>query len=556
MSNLSLPPDAAPLPAPQSEEFQRNLSDMIRARFSVVQIVTHEEDRARQMIEKIAAKLEYHLHLWSVTRGVVEDFDSDENLGGKKTLLTDLTSAIDHCEKIAQSGRKSLFVFLNPYPLLSAKWAEMAHRRRLHEFAMNIRNRGYNATCVIVTPSREIAPELEKEITLIDLPLPDHQYVTQFVAAFIDRVGKSPKVRVEPNNSLVQALADAAVGLTKAEIENCLAKALVHGFGLHSSDVRFILEEKRQIIRKSGILEYIDTKDLSLDQIGGLEVLKKWLLIRRLAFTADAAAYGIHSPKGVLVTGVPGCGKSLTAKCAAASVGVPLIQLDMGRVFSMWVGSSEENIRNALKTCEAVAPCVLWIDEIEKALGASTRSTGDSGVGLRVFGTLITWMQEKSAPVFIFATANDIEALPSELLRKGRFDDIFFVDLPTPAERRSILEIQLRKHKHSPAAYDIDRLLELSGEGHLGPNTSLTGAEIEAWVNEAMITSFSRRCTSQNPNEDLSMADFEATLSRLVPISRLRAEQFTRMREWANEHAINASERQPALAGHGRRIDL
>jgi len=548
--------DLAP-PAPQLEEFQRNLSDMIRARFSIVQIVTHEEDRARQIVEKTAAKLDYQPYLWSVTRGVVEDFDSDVNAGGqKKNLLTDLTTAIDHCEKIAQSGRKSLFVFLNPYPLLSPKWAEIAHRRRLHEFAMNIRNRGYNATCVIITPIREIAPELEKEITLIDLPLPDHQYVTQFVAAFIDRVDKSPKVHIEATRNLVNALADAAVGLTKAEIENCLAKALVHGFGLHSNDVRFILEEKRQIIRKSGILEYIDTKDLSLDQIGGLETLKKWLLVRRLAFTADAAAYGIQSPKGVLVTGIPGCGKSLTAKCVAAYAGVLLIQLDMGRVFSMWVGSSEENIRNALKTCEAVAPCVLWIDEIEKALGGSTRNSGDSGVGLRVFGTLITWMQEKTSPVFMFATANEIEALPSELLRKGRFDEIFFVDLPTAAERKSIFEIQLRKHKHSPAAYDVARLVELSGEGHLGPNTSLTGAEIEAWVNEAMITSFARRCISKNPNEDLSMADFETTLSRLVPISRLRAEQFNRMREWASEHAVNASERAPAVVGHGRRIDL
>ncbi|MBV8535893.1 MAG: AAA family ATPase [Alphaproteobacteria bacterium] len=556
MSNLPSRPESPPLVSPALEEFQKNLSDIIRARFSIVQVVTHEEDRARQAVEKIAAKLEYQPYLWSVTRGIVEDFDSDVNVGVRTNVLTELRAAIDHCEKIAQTGRKSLFVFLDPYPFLGPKAAEIAHRRRLREFAMNIRNRGYNSTCVIITPSREIAPELEKEVTVIDLPLPDHQYVAQFVDAFVARVSKSPKVHVGTDRELVNALADAAVGLTKAEIENCLAKALVHDFGLHTDDVRFIVEEKKQIIRKSGILEYIDTKGFTLDEVGGLDVLKKWLMIRRLAFTAEAAAYGIESPKGVLVTGIPGCGKSLTAKCVAATAGVPLIQLDMGRIFSMWVGSSEENIRNALKTCEAVAPCVLWIDEIEKGLGSATRSSGDSGVGMRVFGTLITWMQEKKAPVFIFATANEIEALPSELLRKGRFDDIFFVDLPTAVERKSIFEVQLRKHKHSPAAYDVDRLVELSGEGHLGPNTSLTGAEIEAWVNEAMITSFARRCTSQNPRDDLSMADFESTLSRLVPISRLRADQFNRMREWANEHAINASERTPALVGHGRRIDL
>ncbi|HTY69634.1 MAG TPA: AAA family ATPase [Alphaproteobacteria bacterium] len=557
MANLPARSETKPPPSSlQFDDFQRNLSDIIRARFSIVQIVTHEEDRARRIVEKIAAKLDYRPYLWSVTRGVVEDFDTDVNVGNRKNVLTDLRSAIDHCEKIAQTGRKSLFIFLDPYPFLSVKAAEVAHRRRLREFAMNIRNRGYNATCVIIAPTRDIAPELEKEITLVELPLPDHQYVTHFVDSFVSRVSKSPKVHIGPDHELVHALADAAVGLTKSEIENCLAKALVHDFGIEKEDVRFILEEKKQIVRKSGILEYMDTHDLNLDDIGGLEVLKKWLLIRRLAFSADAAEYGVQSPKGVLVTGIPGCGKSLAAKCVATSWGMPLIQLDMGKIFSMWVGSSEENIRNALKTCEAVAPCVLWIDEIEKGLAYNARTMGDSGVGMRVFGTLVTWMQEKKAPVFVFATANDIDALPSELLRKGRFDDIFFVDLPTPAERKAIFEIHLRKHKHSPAAYDMDRLVELSGDGHLGPNTSLTGAEIEAWVNEAMIMSFARRRLSQNPKDDLSMADFEATLSRLVPISRLRAEQFNRMRDWANEHAINASERVPALVGHGRHIDL
>ena len=540
----------------QFTEFERNLSDIIRARFSIVQIVTHEEDRARRIVEKIATKLEYHPYLWSVTRGIVEDFDTDVNVGTHKNVLSDFKTAVDHCEKIAQTGRKSLFVFLDPYPFLSKKAAEVAHRRRLREFAMNIRNRGYNATCVIIAPSRNVAPELEKEITLVDLPLPDHRYVTQFVDSFISRVAKSPKIHVGLDHDLVHALADAAVGLTKAEIENCLAKALVHDLAIAKDDVRFILDEKKQIVRKSGIVEYMDTRDLTLDDIGGLEILKKWLLVRRLAFSSDAADYGIQSPKGVLVTGIPGCGKSLAAKCVAASWGMPLIQLDMGKIFSMWVGSSEENIRNALKTCEAIAPCVLWIDEIEKGLAHNSHMTGDSGVGMRVFGTLITWMQEKTSPVFVFATANDIDALPSELLRKGRFDDIFFVDLPTPAERKAILEIHLRKHKHSPASYDMARLVELSGDGHLGPNTSLTGAEVEAWVNEAMITSFARRRVTQNPAEDLSMADFEATLARLVPISRLRAEQFNRMREWATEHAINASEPVPALAAHGRHIDL
>lgn len=535
---------------------ERSVSDMIRARFSIVQMVTYEEDRALKLILKIAERLEYRPYIWSVTRGVVDNFDSDANVGLRRNPLMEFKNAVDHCEKIAQSGRKSLFVFLDPYPFLSKKAAEVAHRRRLREFAMNIRNRGYNATCIIIAPSHNVAPELEKETTVVDLPLPDRRYVSRFVEKFIDRVAKNPKVHVGEDHVLVHALADAAMGLTRAEIENCLAKALVNDLAIEQDDIRFILDEKKQIVRKSGILQYFDTRDLTLDDIGGLEVLKRWLRVRRLAFSAEAAEYGIQSPRGVLVTGVPGCGKSLAAKCVAASWGMPLIQLDLGKVFSMWVGSSEENIRNALKTCEAVAPCVLWIDEIEKGLAHSTHAVGDSGVSMRVLGTLVTWMQERSAPVFVFATANDIDALPAELLRKGRFDDIFFVDLPTATEREAIFRLHIRKHKHSPAAFDLTRLVEMSGDSRLGPGTSLTGAEIEAWVNEAMIASFARRQETKAPDTDLSMADFETTLSRLVPLSRLRAEQFARMREWATEHAINASERPVGAVGHGRRIDI
>ncbi len=555
MAVIPARPDADQANIDALAAFERDISDMVRARFSIVQLVTHEEDRALKLVMKVAEKLEYKPYIWSVTRGIVEDFTTDTNVGHKNTLA-ELRPAIDHCEKIAETGHKSLFVFLDPYPFLGNKASEITHRRRLREFAMNIRGRGYNATCIIISPSRDIAPELEKEITVVDFPLPDRNYVGRFIDAFIARVSKSPKVHIGPDHELVHALTDAAMGLTKAEIENCLAKALVNDFQIAQNDIRFIFEEKRQIVRKAGILDYVDTGDLTLDDIGGLEVLKTWLKTRRLAFSTAASDYGVQTPKGVLVTGIPGCGKSLAAKCVAAAWGMPLIQLDMGKVFSMWVGSSEENIRHALQTCEAVAPCVLWIDEIEKGLAYGNRAMGDSGVSMRVLGTLITWMQEKKAPVFMFATANDIESLPAEILRKGRFDDIFFVDLPNAAEREAILRIHIRKRKHSPAAYNLQHLVELSGNTHLGPDTALTGAEIEAWVNEAMITSFARRQQAQNPAENLSMADFETTLSRVVPIARLRAEQFTRMRDWAAGNAINASERAPAATGHGRRLDI
>lgn len=553
---MNLPPESTQQTEPDlADEVERNLTDVIRAHFSIVQLVTHEEDRGVKLILKIAKSLGYHPYLWSVTQGIVEDIDAETTLGARRNLLTDLKTAIDYCEKVAATRHKSLFIFLDPYPFLSKKASEIAPRRRLRELAMNIRTRGYNATCVIISPSRNVAPELQKEVTLVDLPLPDHAYITRFVAAFIARAGRSPKVDIGEDHELVHALADAAVGLTKAEIENCLAKALVHNLALRKEDVRFILEEKSQIIRKSGILEYISTENLSLEDIGGLENLKSWLTVRRLAFSADALEYGIASPRGVLLTGVPGCGKSLSAKCVAAAWGLPLISLDMGRIFSMWVGSSEENIRNALKTCEAVAPCILWIDEIEKGLAhARGGNMGDSGVTMRVLGTLTTWMQEKKAPVFIFATANEIDALPAEVLRKGRFDDIFFVDLPSAAEREAILRIHLHKHKHGPEQLDLDRLVMLSGEDHFGPDVVMTGAEMESWVNEAMITSFARG--KRSGTFELTMADFESSLAHIVPLSRLRSEQIGRMREWAGDHAISASRKAEAPKLAGRRIDI
>jgi len=538
------------------KNFERNLSDLIRARFPIIQVVTFEEDRALKVVLNMAEKLSYKPYVWSATRGIVEDVDGDAGDGHGSNTFAEFGAAVDHCEKIAQNGRKALFIFLDPHPFISEKTSEVVHRRRLREFAMNIRNRGYGVSCVIIAPGFNVAHEIEKEITLVDFPLPDREFVTRFVQHFIDRVGKNSTVKIDRSPALVRALVDASIGLTKAEIENCLAKALVDDFAIQWDDIDFIFEEKKQIIRKAGILEYIDARDLSLDDIGGLEALKRWLRVRRLAFSPEAAEYGIHNPKGVLVTGIPGCGKSLSAKCVAASWRVPLIKLDMGKIFSMWVGSSEENIRNALKTCDAIAPCVVWIDEIEKGLAHNGRNVGDSGTSMRVFGTLLTWMQEKTSPVFIFATANDIEALPSELLRKGRFDDIFFVDLPNEAERRAILNIHIRKHKHAPEAYDLVRLVELSGEAHLGPETALTGAEIEAWVGEAMLASFARRQETANAEEDLSMADFEAALRRTVPLARLRADSLARMRKWAVEHAINASERSPSSPQRGRQLDL
>lgn len=539
--------------------FANEIADLLRARFPIVQVFTYEEERALKVVVDVAKALTYNIHTWSVVRGLVsKGEDGDEKPQTFKGSLADLKIAIDQCERIAQDGKRHLFVLLDPFPFLSDKPADAIYRRRMREFAMAIRSHGFSASCVIISPSLEIPLELEKEITVIDFPVPDHDQVGRFVEQFVTRVSGNTGIKVEPGREVIDALTDAALGLTLAEIENCLAKALVHDRAITNDDTRFMFDEKKQIIRKSGILEYIDNRSLSAADVGGLDILKRWLQIRSLGFTREARAYGVDTPKGVLLTGVPGCGKSLSAKCTAAAWGLPLVKLDMGKIFSALIGSSEEHMRSALKTCEAIAPCVLWIDEIEKGLAHSTRQIGDSGVSLRVFGTLLTWMQEKTAPVFIFATANDVAALPPEILRKGRFDEVFFIDLPNDEERRQIFEVQIRRRHRDPAKFNLDLLVELSGEKQFGPDIRMSGAEIEAWVSEALIESF-QRTRQSNVQGDLEMADFEAVLPRLVPLAQTRREQIAQMRLWAAEHAVSATRRQAADASQrmgGRTIHL
>lgn len=539
--------------------FANEIADLLRARFPIVQVFTYEEERALKVVVDVAKALTYHIHVWTVVRGLVSKLeDGDEKPQTFKDSLADLKIAIDQCERIAQDGKRHLFVLLDPFPFLSDKPVDAIYRRRLREFAMAIRGHGFSASCVIISPSLDIPLELEKEITVVDFPVPDREQVGRFVEQFVTRVAENTSITVQPGHEMVDALTDAAMGLTLAEIENCLAKALVHDRAITLEDTRFMFDEKKQIIRKSGILEYIDNRSLSAGDVGGLDVLKRWLQIRSLTFGREAKAYGLDPPKGVLLTGIPGCGKSLSAKCTAAAWGLPLVKLDMGKIFSSLIGSSEEHMRSALKTCEAIAPCVLWIDEIEKGLAHSSRMIGDSGVSLRVFGTLLTWMQEKTAPVFIFATANDVAALPPEILRKGRFDEVFFIDLPNDEERRQIFEVQIRRRRRDPSKFDLDRLVELSGEKHFGPDIRMSGAEIEAWVSEALIESF-QRTRNAKVEGYLEMADFEAILPRLVPLAQTRREQIAQMRVWAAEHAVSATRRQAAEAAQrmgGRTIHL
>ena len=336
------------------------------------------------------------------------------------------------------------------------------------------------------------------------------------------------------DESIKEKLCKAALGLTLQEAENAFALAMVNDGCIDERDLNIILNEKMQVIKKTGILEFINT-DIKLSDIGGLENLKNWLNKRNNSWSEAAKKYCLPAPKGVLITGVPGCGKSLTAKAMSAAWQLPLLKLDFGKIFSGIVGSSEENMRKAIKTAEAVAPSILWVDEIEKSL-SGINSNGDSGTSSRIFGTFLTWMQEKTAPVFVIATANNISGLPAELLRKGRFDEIFFVDLPTKNERKEIFKLHLEKRlqdKEVASKIEIndelyDKLADLT-EGYVG-------AEIEQIVISALYEAFFQK-------RPLEISDLENTIKNVVPLSVTQKEQILALRQWANIRAVTATKK-------------
>ncbi|MCS4521227.1 AAA family ATPase [Clostridium botulinum] len=276
---------------------------------------------------------------------------------------------------------------------------------------------------VFISPTVILPNELQKDVTILDFDLPTIDEIKGMLDEMIYVNEQSGRIEMDLNESEKEKICKAALGLTLQEAENAFARAMVEDGKLNIDDIEVVLEEKCQVIKKTGILEFMKS-DLKMEDVGGLENLKRWISKRNKSWLDSAQKYNLPAPKGVLITGVPGCGKSLTAKAISAMWQLPLLRLDMGKIFSGVVGSSEENMRKAIKTAEAVSPSILWIDEIEKGFGGAS-SSGDSGTSMRIFGTFLTWMQEKIKPVFVVATANNISNLPSELLRKGRFDEIF-----------------------------------------------------------------------------------------------------------------------------------
>jgi SpoVK/Ycf46/Vps4 family AAA+-type ATPase len=382
------------------------------------------------------------------------------------------------------------------------------------------------STVLLLSPTLLIPPDLEKEISVLDVPLPSFADLMALLREIATVLRQTGRAQVDLTKEEAHQLITAALGLTLSEAENAFAKAVADDGKLGRDDIQLVLEEKRQVIRKSGLLEYF-APDQSLEQVGGLDLLKGWLARRGHAFSPAARAFGLPEPKGLLLLGVQGCGKSLTAKAIAAAWRLPLLRLDMGRIFSGLVGSSEENLRKAIRTAESVAPVVLWVDEIEKGLsGLASSGQTDGGVTARVFGTFLTWLQEKQAPCFVVATANRIDMLPPELLRKGRFDELFFIDLPAAPEREEILRIHVARRRRDPAAYDLAALARAAA--------GFSGAELEQAVVGALHEAFAE-------GGELQQRHLEKAVAESLPLSVTMREEIDRLRDWAASRTRPAS---------------
>jgi ATP-dependent 26S proteasome regulatory subunit len=382
-------------------------------------------------------------------------------------------------------------------------------------------------TLILTGPSINIPPELVSLIEYLELPLPDKARLRQIVDEMLVRIGKSHTLARRLDAAGIDAVVANLRGLTEEESERAVSQALVTRYALCPDTVTDILDAKKAMLKRTGMLDFVDTSD-SMAGIGGLENLKNWLALRRGAWEEKAREFGLEPPKGVIILGVQGCGKSLCARAIAGEWKLPLVKFDTAAIFDKYIGETEKRIQKVFKVAEGLAPCVLWIDELEKVFagtGADSASV-DAGVSSRMLGSFLGWMQDKKAPVFVAATSNNVNALPPELIRKGRFDELFFVDLPNQAERKQILSIQLTRRKKNVPDFDLDQIAQAA--------SGYSGAEIDAAVQTAMYASFSYK----QPMTTQTLLD---ALSQTVPLSATRAEDIQALRLWAKTRAVPAS---------------
>ena len=489
----------------------QEIEDLIRARYILIYVVSSEELRVEKTLQEIGARRDRKIIAWSCTKGLTA-LDGTES-------YQDIREPLRALEFIGKHEDDAIFVLRDFHPYLQDPVVTRRLRDLNHEFKHGTK---YRRNIVLLSGILKVPQEIEKDLAVVDFDLPDREEI----GAIVDKLLASlPGLEMEArhNPEARQRIVESALGLTEEEAENVFSKSLIR---TRNFDIDTIVAEKKHIIRKSGVLEFYETAE-AMSGVGGLEILKDWFKKRARAFTQEARDFGLPMPKGILLLGVPGCGKSLTAKAIGHQWQVPLLRLDVGRIFGSLVGQSEENLRKAIRTAEAVAPCILWIDELEKGFsGSQSSGQTDGGTTSRVFGTFISWLQEKSSPVFVIATANNVHMLPPELLRKGRFDEIFFVDLPTPEERAKITNIHIKKKKRDADSFELEKVVAAT--------QGFSGSEIEQAIISALYDAY-------EDGQDIDTERVVNSCQEIIPLSYTMKEMIDSMREWSKSRARAAS---------------
>ena len=503
----------------------KELQTLILSFHPLIVFETAEEERVVQLLQGATQEMNLPLLEWSVAQGLSRSSASAENRWNEScapsastNAYADSTEPLQVLKLIQEMSTKAVFWLKDFGPHLQNDPAIARQFRELvQQFA-----KGKSA--IVVSGAQVTLPgEIARDAVYIDLKLPTRDELDQVVGEVMRSLRARGRIQIDIQEADRPALVKALSGMTLQQARQILGYAALEDGKLDLADVPRIVNRKAQIIRANGVLEYFPAEEKPL-QLGGFNGLKQWLTRSHVGFGAQAQALNLSAPKGILIVGVQGCGKSLCAKTIAQAWKMPLLKLDAGRLYDKYVGESEKNFREAIRVAESMAPAVLWIDEIEKSLGQSGGGGGDGGLSQRLFGSFLTWMQEKSQEVFVIATANDVSQLPPELMRKGRFDEIFFVDLPNAQERAAIVQLHLVQRQQNPAAFDLSQLVTATD--------GFSGAEIESAVITALYDSLYRQ-------QPLSTETIVAAIKATVPLSVSRREDVEHLREMGRSRFVS-----------------
>lgn len=531
-------------------DFKEDFCSLIRVRHPLFYITTNEENRLIDFLKNFSIAKGYTCYVWDSVRGLFniktdKKETSNLQLSGNHInildhILGESASFEQHTQNVERERRKGvkgyIYVLLDYFRWLSKPNPDVERRLKL------IAGKGSIVSTIITGPYYKVTDVLEDIVPVVDFPYANHSELKACLADVVEGAERYLPGITQETKKVEEDLINSVSGLTTMEAQTAFSKSLVQH---HKWDIKTILKEKRQQIAKTNLLEFFD-KTVPMDQIGGLKNLVDWIKQRKRCFSVEAEKYGLQKPRGLLTVGLPGCGKSLTCKAISSCWEMPLLRLDFGGLFNSLIGQSEANARMAIKKAEAIAPCILWIDEIEKAI-SGIRSSGrsDSGTTSRVLSIFLTWMQEKESPVFVVATANDHEVIPPEFLRAGRFDEIYFVDLPNYTERMEIFGVLLKKNKLDPKKFNLERLSNASN--------GYSGAEIEKAIEKAKLIGFWDNMRKINDDDILE------SIHGFKPLSVIRQGDFDELIEWSKKRCIraNADEGDGILNSQGKRdLDL